>query len=247
MYWTRPSLFLGIGLLFIPVSLVITLLHGLVLGTASVFGVQPSGEGNGLLVFFIVAIGTSLTLLGLGFVQAATARALVLVDRGERVGPTAAYRLAATSIGPLLRALLVAVSVVSLLATSTFLVPLAVWLAGRWALVAPVTALEGEPGLWALRRSGRLVTGRWLKVTSLIVVGGALALLAGPLLGVLLILVSDAPFWLVNVVAGLVYTLTMPLVALATAYAYFDARVRSEVQARSAPGELPAELELPAP
>ena len=44
-----------------------------------------------------------------------------------------------------------------------------------------------------------------------------------PLLGVLLILGTDAPFWFVNVVAGVVYALTMPFVALVTAYVYFDA------------------------
>src|SRR5262249_32453048 len=97
----------------------------------------------------------------------------------------------------------------------------------------------------ALRRSGRLVRGRWLKVSSLIVVGGALVILVGPLLGTLLILGTDAPFWLINVIAGVVYAVMMPLVALATAYVYFDARVRGELATESE-GELPAEIEFSA-
>jgi predicted membrane metal-binding protein len=80
----------------------------------------------------------------------------------------------------------------------------------------------------------------------LIVAGGALAILAGPLVGVLLILGTDAPFWLVNVIAGVVYTVTMPFVALITAYVYFDARVRGELDGERAPAELPAEIELSA-
>jgi hypothetical protein len=134
--------------------------------------------------------------------------------------------------------------VVSLLASSVFLIPIAVWLAGRWALVAPVVELERTSAMDALRRSGRLVSRRWLKVTSLIVLGGALALLSGLLVGVLLILVTDTPFWLVNVVAGFVYAVTMPFVALATAYAYFDARARDELAPSSERGPLPAEIEL---
>jgi hypothetical protein len=134
--------------------------------------------------------------------------------------------------------------VVSLLASSFLLIPLAIWLAGRWALVAPVVALEHRSALGSLRRSSRLVRKRWLKVSSLIVFGGGLALVAGPLLGGLLILLTDAPFWLTNVVAGVVYMVTMPLVALATAYAYFDARVRGELEPESGPRELPAEAEL---
>ena len=78
--------------------------------------------------------------------------------------------------------------------------------------------------------------GRWLKVASLIVAGGAARARAGPLLGALLILVTNAPFWLVNVVAGVVYAVAMPFVALATAYAYFDARVREELEGAARSG-----------
>ena len=40
---------------------------------------------------------------------------------------------------------------------------------------------------------------------------------------------------LLNVVAGVVYALAMPFVALTTAYVYFDARVREELPAEAAP------------
>jgi hypothetical protein len=42
-------------------------------------------------------------------------------------------------------------------------------------------------------------------------------LVAGPLVGVGLIILTDVPFWLVNVIAGVVYSVTMPFVALTTA------------------------------
>ena len=84
---------------------------------------------------------------------------------------------------------------------------------------------------------------RWLKVASLIVLGGGLVLVAGPLVGVRLILVTDAPFWLVNVIAGIVYALAMPFVALTTAYLYFDARARQATD-EAEPAELPAEFGL---
>ena len=148
-------------------------LQTLVLHATASPACRPVGENNGLVVFFGLAIGTALTLLGLGFVQAATARALVEIDRERPVGPLHAYRLAFDCIRPLFGALLIAASVVSLLATSLFLIPLAVWLAGRWALIAPTIELEDVSAFGALRRSGRLTRGRWLKVASLLVVGGA--------------------------------------------------------------------------
>ena len=246
MYVRRSTLFLGIGVLFVPVSLLIALLQVLVLHATSIFGLQTGGVSSGLAAFVALVIGTSLTLLGLGLVQAATARALVELDRGANVSALGAYRLALDSVVPLFGALLAAVLAVSLLASTFYLLPIAIWLAGRWALVVPVVELEEASALDALRRSRELVQGRWLKVASLIVAGGAVVLALGPLLGALLILVTNAPFWLVNVVAGVVYAVTMPIVALATAYAYFDARVRVELEGEHHPAELPAEIGLSA-
>jgi hypothetical protein len=94
--------------------------------------------------------------------------------------------------------------------------------------------LENASALRALCRSSRLVRGSWFKVASLVVVGATIALAAGPLAGALLILVTDAPFALLNVGAGLVYVLAMPLVALTTAYVYVDTVVRQ----RSSPASL---------
>jgi hypothetical protein len=185
-----------------------------------------------------------LTLAGVGLVQAAVASALVELDEGRAVGPFGAYRLALDSVRPLLGALAVAVVVISVLTTTVFLIPIAIWLAVRWALIAPVVELEQIRALGALERSGRLVRRNWLKVATLAIVGGALALAAGPVLGALLILVLGAPLSLANVVAGVVYVVTMPLVALSTVYIYFDARVQEELEPDEEPAELPAEIEL---
>jgi hypothetical protein len=62
-------------------------------------------------------------------------------------------------------------------------------------------------------------------------------------IGALLILATSAPFALVNVIAGVVYVVAMPFVALATAYTYFDARVRDELAEGREPDVLPAEIE----
>ena len=244
MYLARWPLFVGIGVVFVPITLLVALLQSLLLHTTSVFGVQAGHGSSGPVAFLALAIGTALTLLGLGLVQAATARALLELDAGRRIGPVGAYRIAGLRVRRLFKALVVAVAVVSVLASSFFLLPIAIWLAGRWALVVPVIEVEDRPALAALRRSRLLVRRRWLKVASLIVAGGGLALLLGPFVGAVLILVTNAPFWLVNVVAGVIYALTMPIVALTTAYVYFDVRVRSELAGDGVRDQLPAEIGL---
>ncbi len=243
MYLGRLSLFVAIGLALVPITLVVTVLQEALLHATGVVGVETGGTNTGILSLLVVAAGTALTLLGLGLVQAATARALIEIDAGRPVDAVRAYRLASEAARPLFGSLLLAAVVISLLFSSIYGIPIALWLGGRWALVAPVVELEGAGAFAALRRSGRLVHGRWLKVSSLIVVGAALVLVIGPLIGVLLILLTDTPFWLVNVVAGVVYAVTMPIVALATAYTYFDARVQGEID-RDDDDVVPAEIEL---
>jgi hypothetical protein len=243
MYVLRPRLFLGIGLVVIPISFVITGLQVLILSAASLVGVDPDAEGGGFRVGLAVWIGTVLTLLALALVQAASARAIATIDSGREVGIREVYRLAFDSVLALLGALAVAVGVLTVLSASMFLVPIAIWLAVRWALIVPVVELEEHDRLGMLRRSGQLVRLQWLKVGTLVVVAAALAILAGPFLGALLILLVDAPFGLVNVLAGLVYAVAMPFVGIATTYVYYDTLVREHLEeAEPAPAELPAEI-----
>jgi hypothetical protein len=204
-----------------------------------------SGEAAGSWAFLSVVIGTTFVLLGLGLVQAATACALVEIDQSRQVGPWDAYRLALRRFRPLLGAIAIFVLAWVVLTSSVFLVPVAVWLAVRWCLAAPVVELENHRPFVSLRRRAELVRGRWIRVASLVGVSAAVALFAGPLIGALLIFtIEDAPLALLNVVAGVVYALSMPFVALVTSYVYFDARARVELEPAERVSELPAEIQL---
>ncbi len=244
MYAARWRLFLGIGVLFLPISVVITALQAGVLSAATILGVENEGQAAGLFALLAFAIGAALTVLGFTLVQAAAADALVEIDAGRPIGPVTAYRLALARAGRLLGSIAIAAVVVVLLSSFIVLLPVAAYLVVRWALLAPVAALEGLGAVPALRRSGRLVRGQWLKVASLTIVSGGAVLIAGPLIGTALILLTDLPFWLLNAIAGIVYMLTMPFVALTTAYVYFDARIADARRPADEPDELPAEIEL---
>jgi hypothetical protein len=243
MYLRRPGLLLGLGALFIPIGFVIAFTQWLLLSLIDVLG-TVSGEAAGAWAFVSVVIGTTFALLGLGLIQAATACALVEIDEGRAVGPWDAYRLALRRIRPLLGAIGLFVVAWVVLTSTVFLIPVAIWLAVRWCLAAPVVELEDHGPLAALRRSAELVRRRWVRVGSLVGVSAALALLIGPLLGVLLIFVSETPLAVLNLVAGVVYALAMPFVALVTAYVYFDARARLELEPVEQVSELPAEIQL---
>ena len=243
MYVKRFRLFIGLGLLLVPIVFVITAVQWvLVSGIDAVSSV--TGNLAGGLAYLALVVGTTLTLLGFGLVQAATACAMVELDAGREVGPLEAYRLALRRIRPLLGAVAIFVAVLVVLATSVFLIPLAIWFGVRWSLLAPAVELEDRRAFEALRRSGELVRGRWLRVGSLVGLGGLIALAAGPLVGALLIFVSNSSLALLNIVAGVVYAVALPFVALVTAYVYFDARARLELEPRDARTELPAEISV---
>ena len=244
MYVRHPRVFLGIGLLLIPVTLAITLLQWLVLEGLGFVGVSSTGEGAGGSAFLALIIGTMLALLGLGLVQAATACALREIDAGRRVTAVSAYAEAFERVRPLLRAIGLFVLAWVVLTTTTFLIPVAIWLAIRWCLLAPIVELEERGGRDALRRSRELVRGRWWRTASLVGLSAAISLGLGPLLGALLIFVVDAPLATLNVVAGIVYAAALPFVGLVTAYVYFDARTRVELEPVVDESELPAEIEL---
>jgi hypothetical protein len=243
MYVRRFRLFVGLGLLLIPITVLITVVQwALVSGIDAVSSVTGSLAGS--LAYLAVVVGTTLTLLGLGLVQAATACALIELDAGRSVRALGAYRLALRKIRPLLGSIAIFVAVLVVLTTTVFGIPVALWLAVRWALLAPVVELEDRRPYEALRRSGALVRGRWLRVGSLVGLGGLIALAAGPLLGALLIFVSNSSLTLLNVFAGIVYAIALPFVALVTAYVYFDARTRHELEPPDVRTELPAEVSI---
>ena len=244
MYASRPLLFIGIGLVTIPIGIVISLLQSAVVH-ASEIGLDAEGESGGVLVLIALGIGIVLTLLGLALVQAASARAIAEIDAGRPVGVVGAYRMTLDGFRPLVGALAVAVAVAGVLWLTVFLIPVAIWLIVRWALLVPAVELEERSALDALRRSGSLVRLQWLKVGTLVVVAAALAIVTGPFLGALLLLLVNLPFALVNVVAALLYAVAMPFVGVTTTYVYFDTLARERLEERSAsPTELPAEIAL---
>jgi hypothetical protein len=244
MYASRWPLFIGIGFLTVPVSIVVAALQGVLQGGGDVAGVAGGGEEGGVRVVLAALLGFLLIGTSILLVLAATTHALGEIDRDARVDVLGAYRLALAQWRALLAAFLVSSAVVGLLSMSVVLSPVALVVIVLAALFVPVIAFEGGSGLASLRRSAALVRQQILKTVILLASSILLAGAVGPLLGTMLILVTGAPFPVANIVAGITYAVLMPYVGLTMAYLYFDARVRSELAHRElrTPAILPAEV-----
>lgn len=245
MYASRWRMFIGIGFLVIPVSLVVAGLQTLILTAPDVAAIARGGEGGGVRFTLAVLLGFFLLGTSILLVLAATTHALGEIDRGAEVDVRRAYRLALAQWRSLLGAFLIASVLLGLLGVTVVLSPVAVVLIVLFALYVPVIAFEGAAAVGSLRRSAALVRHQIIKTAILLATSIALAGLVGPLLGTILILVTGAPFSVANIVAGVTYAVLMPYVGLTMAYLYFDARVRSNLARDDLqlPEILPAEVE----
>ncbi len=244
MYLGRILLFVGIG---VPIA-VATLLPGI--ATVWVTSVTESMSGTATVKTFIVTlVGLVLTVLSpvtLALGQAATMFAARAIDEGRPIGPLRAYAGALRRAVPLLLTLAGLGVVLFLLAVTLVLLPVAVVALVLSLLITPVVLFEGISSWRGVRRSAHLVRRNWLKVVVLVALTNALVLAIGPVLGTTLILGTSLPFSVSNAVAGIVYALFIPLVALNTVYVYADIVVRDELEPRQDKDvQMPAEVSLP--
>lgn len=116
------------------------------------------------------------------------------------------------------------------------LIVLGVWLFFMFAVAVPALLFEGCKGSKALRRSFRLVKGRWWKTAGTLVVAYLIAAIVGgivqSIIGALVLTdAGDSVFGtaLVNAAAsGLGQLFTTPFPAAAATVVYYDLRVRKE-------------------
>jgi hypothetical protein len=229
MYFGRLRLFVGIGLLFIPLGVVITGIQYLIFRVTGFSGlVDSAGSTNAVVDFLVYALGIFVTGFGLGVVQSATADAMVDIDAGRPVNAVAAYKKTVPKLGTLLESVLVAAVTIALVSFSAIGLLLSAWLLVRWAFIAQTIALENASWRNAMRRSAHLVRGNWWRVAALILFVTVVALLLGPLFGTLLLFVSHASFNFVNLISSVIYCLVVPFAAIATTYLYFDLRVEKQ-------------------
>jgi len=110
----------------------------------------------------------------------------------------------------------------------------AVWLAVAWTLSYPALLVEDARGTHALRRSFRLVRGRWWPTFGVLLVG---VILIGVIAWIVQFVVSLPVFFVDSILAAAVlntlaailgYAISTPLQAALVVMVFFDLRVRKE-------------------
>jgi hypothetical protein len=194
------------------------------------FGSDSLGIGLALLVSFLL----------LPVVAMAMATTVEIVDamaRHDEIDSITAFRRVLVHPGGWGVAIGVYI-LVTLLATTWWLLPVALWFLARWAVALPATELEDEGVRKGLRRSAGLTKGR--RIRSMLV-GGFLVWLAFSLpngVGAIVLLLTGWPFFVSDVISVVIAALLVPAASIGLTLLYYDLRAR-QAQAEPAPEPAP--------
>jgi hypothetical protein len=224
LFTHRPGLFAGFAAAFVALSLVTLALTELQVARRDAptdLG-APTEDAPG---FWASLITLVVMLLTIATYVALLASVTMTLDQLDRGGPTtAALTARRLMVGwkPLIRAAVQYFVVVAALTIFVATIPLAVYYAVSRAFAVPVVVAEHCSGPAALRRSRLLIKGRWWRTAVPLAIIIGLGLAAGPVAGIVLLLATNLPPALVNVMSSILFALAMPVASAAVVYLYFD-------------------------
>jgi hypothetical protein len=156
--------------------------------------------------------------------------AVEIVDslaRHEEIGARTAFRRVLVHPGGWVVAISVYI-LVTVLAATWWLLPVALYLLARWAVALPATELEDQGVRAGLRRSSTLTRGNRIRSA---LIGGVLVWMAFSLpsgIGAVVLLATGWPFWVTNLLSILAAAVLVPAASIGLTLLYYDLRRRAE-------------------
>ena len=223
LYWENVWTFIGIGLLFIPISALAagvqwTLFHLTSIGNF----VALDGRLGAGTVFLALLIGDFGAAIAATAVTGAVSAALGELESGRSTTPLHAYALAARNARGLGGATVLQLVISLLLALTVVGIPIAVYRFVRTSLYAQECVLGHATARESLRGSARLTRGRWWRTFAFSALVDVLAIVSGPILGIVVLLVASQSLAFIDIAGSIVYAVTVPYAAIALTYYYFD-------------------------
>jgi hypothetical protein len=232
LYRRHFPLFLGIGIIFVPLSALAAILQQAFFSLTGLGTFVQVASGD-TLVQAVVALlfGSLSTIVGTVLVTAAAAEALERIDEGGQPDALAAYRNSSPRVGSLAWAWTRVVVIAGLLTLTVVGIPFAIFYLVRKAVVTQACVIERQHATASLRRSTKLVRGHGLRVLAIAGCINVTAYLLGPIVGIIFLFLTPSSLALINVISSLVYIVVMPYVGIALALLFYDLRQRETAPA----------------
>jgi hypothetical protein len=227
LYLENPRTFIGIGAIFIPVSVVAGAVQWILFhltGVGGFVGLEGrQGAGTAAIALFVGDVAGAFAAAA---VTGAVAAALNELDAGREVNAVHAYRLAGRNAGGLAGSTAVQFVLILLLSLTVIGIPFAVYYFVRTSFFVQSAVLEGEGAVGSLRASARLTRRHWWRTFGFTAVVDVIAILSGPVLGVLILLLTAQSLVFIDITGSIVYTLVVPYAAIALTLYYLDLQTR---------------------
>jgi hypothetical protein len=213
---------------FVPMGLTTIAIVGAIAGIAWLVSLATGAVDTG------ISISLPSVARSLGFAVAAAAVIAFVrdLDRGQEAGFVLAYREMFARFWRLILAQLLASFGVLLMAVTVIGIPFAIWKYIGWQFVQQEIMFEDRSIREAFRGSSQVVRGHWWRTLRIAGFFWLLSVVAGPVLGFVLIFANLSLTW-INIIGSLVFALLAPYVAIGRTLLYFDLQAREEEAAEA--------------
>jgi Vacuolar protein sorting-associated protein 62 len=220
--------FVLIGLLLVPSSLLLQVVRDFVVDHPPFDTVVELTNRSPLVRLLIgVVIGTINQVLIVLLVVPAAIEAVGQVRAGQRPSVRRAYLTAFEKAGTMIREGLRALIPVAALAITIVGIPWAIRRAVRWGFFGQAVVLDHARPRHALERSAAVVGHHWWRAFAIATVLLFIAVVVGPLLGVVLMIVAKRSVDFVNATSSLVYAVTIPFATIGATLFYLELKERA--------------------
>ncbi|HJS93928.1 MAG TPA: hypothetical protein VJ741_06670 [Solirubrobacteraceae bacterium] len=223
--WT----FIGVGAVFIPVAVLASAVQWVLFHLTGLSDfIALDGRRGAITALLALLIGDIGGAFAAAAVTGAVAAALNELDAGRPVTARRAYTLAGRNARALGGATAVQFVLILVMLLTVIGIPFAVYYFVRTSLFAQKCVLEDESAIGSLRASARLTRRHWWRTFGFTTLINVIAILSGPLLGVLILLLTSQSLTFIDITGSIVYTLVVPYAAIALTLYYFDLQMQAE-------------------
>ena len=235
LYRQNPWTFIGIGAVFIPVSIVAGAVQWVLFHLTGVSGlVNLDGRQGAVTVLLALLIGDIGGAFAAAAVTGAVSATLDQLEADQPVSARRSYALASRNARGLGGATAVQFVLILVLVFTVVGIPYAIYYFIRTSLFAQECVLGDHTAIGSLRASARLTRGHWWRTFGFTALVNVIAILSGPLIGVLVLLLTAQSLTFIDITGSIVYTLVVPYAAIALTLYYFDLQATRAIVPASA-------------
>jgi hypothetical protein len=222
IYGNELRTFLGIGMLAVPIGLAFNAVLYVLRKAPPIDWMlkllNDSATGNLTLAAMVGgAQQAAMTLI----IVPAVLVAMKEIRKGVTPGVWRSVREGLTYFPGMLIALVLYVAVLGIAAFSVFLIPVGIYVAVRWLFYPQAVVIdEKKRGYNGLLLSWNVTRGRWIKTFGSTIGFLILALVPGPFIGVMILILGGSRVQFANAASGIIYGLLLPLAYIGLTMVY---------------------------